>query len=78
MICESCAGLRVTVYGLPCDDCGGSGITSCCDAAGSGDNVVPLPVHPQCEPRRHLSSPGCWCKPVYVGDGVYVHRDRFH
>lgn len=41
MICEACQGkghIHGAAFSWPCKECMGSGVASCCDAAGSGDD----------------------------------------
>lgn len=54
MICETCHGKGTYVlFGepRPCGDCNGSGIASCCDAAGS--NEPPSFVCPRCGAKSY-------------------------
>lgn len=42
------AGRPVVTHRLPCPECGGCGIVSCCDVAGSAQ---PAPQDTQCQKR---------------------------
>jgi len=73
MICERCHGKgypypprpgKPDDVRFPCPDCGGSGITHCCE--GERPN----------QPRAHISSPDCWCGPVedHLCPGLWIHN----
>jgi hypothetical protein len=73
MICEACEGEGYVrghdpenpgaLVMLPCLDCNGSGLSSCCDAAGSADD----PYHDERFPER----PCDHCGKLYRGPAVY-------
>ena len=48
MICPSCHGDGFVRYPYPCEMCGGSTVTYCCEGESSTECV-------------HVSSPYCWC-----------------
>ena len=51
MICEACQGkghVHGAAFSWPCRECNGSGVASCCDAAGSSSNHLPSFVCPRC------------------------------
>jgi hypothetical protein len=83
MRCSDCDGEGMSLSAgmvIPCRECQGSGIASCCDAAGSACNNVPDAIHPAFRAFRqvpHIPYTDCWCKPVEDPEepGVFIHRE---
>ena len=78
MRCDRCHGTGTVpaIYGQlvrPCPDCGGTGITHCCEGE-RPDNGPPASVHPAF--REHVSSPDCWCGPTQdlVEPTLWIHN----
>jgi hypothetical protein len=75
MICPACYGTgykELRSHPFPCDVCESRGVIHCCEGDQASD--PPVPVHPALDPKReHSTTADCWCGPVEVEDGVYVH-----
>jgi hypothetical protein len=80
MRCPDCDGEGMSLFAgmvIPCGECQGSGIASCCDAAGSACNNDSAPIHPAFRQVPHIPYTDCWCKPVEDPEepGVFTHRE---
>jgi hypothetical protein len=72
MICPSCYGTGWKSY-LPCDVCESRGVVYCCEGE-ECENDPPVPVHPGIDIKReHVASSTCWCGPIEIEDGVFMH-----
>ena len=80
MICPSCFGTGYVKlrshpeneeFDYPCEQCECRGVVHCCE----GDQACdpPAPVHTAFDKREHVASIDCWCGPVEIEDGVYLH-----
>lgn len=77
MICETCHGVGFVTHfspARPCEECGGTGWTHCCEGL-RPDNQPQPRIHPA---FNHSPAPDCWCRPVEVEPGLWLHADTVH
>jgi len=86
MRCESCHGTGLVLrrswpgnelFPYPCEQCGGTKFSHCCEGDCATNDSPPVPVHRSFDVfdvrRPHLDSANCWCEPTELDDGELLH-----
>jgi len=80
VICPSCYGVGWKYLSgseecpYPCDVCESRGHLHCCEGDCATNDSPPVPVHQAFDIKReHVASIDCWCGPVEVEEGVFIH-----